>query len=76
MKVQVIESFSPAFGTNYNVGDVLDVDAKTAKSLIDTGRVVEGEIKPYENFQPFSHQPSPQQPLAAFKPAFKPKRKK
>jgi hypothetical protein len=54
MKVQVIESFSPTFGTQYNVGDTMDVDEKTANSLIAAGRVVKGSIVPFENFQPLS----------------------
>jgi hypothetical protein len=54
MKLQVLEPFAPNLFTSYNVGDVIEVDDTTAKSLIESGRAVEGEIKPYKNFNPYA----------------------
>lgn len=53
-KLQVIEPFSAQLGSTYSIGDVIEVDDATAESLIATGRAIEGEVKPFENFQPLA----------------------
>lgn len=50
MKIQVLEAFAPNFYTSYNVGDIVEIDDATAAVLIESGRAVEGQIKPYKNF--------------------------
>lgn len=60
MKIQVLEPFSPAVGINYNVGDVVEVDDKTGDLLIKAKRaVLDGEYKPFENFNPFAPKDKP-----------------